>query len=58
MFVDDLKELVDWELICERHLGNSLLKDQINFVADVLNSVDKANSLTKKYMISKDPNSI
>lgn len=57
-FVEDLKDLVNWELVCERHFGNPLLKDQINFMADALSSIDKANDQSKKYMVIKDPNCI
>lgn len=57
-FVDDLKALVNWELVCERHFGNSLVRDQINFMAEALASIDKANDLSRKYMIQKDPNCI
>lgn len=57
-FVEDLKDLVNWELVCERHFGNPLVKDQINFMADALASIDKANDQSKKYMTLKDPNCI
>lgn len=58
VFVEDLIELINWELIVERHLGNDLLRDQFNFVADVLNSIDKANHLAKQLMLNKDDNAI
>jgi hypothetical protein len=35
-----------------------LVRDQINFAADALSCIDKANDLSKKYMLIKDPNSI
>jgi hypothetical protein len=57
-FVEDLKNLVNWELVTERHFGNELVRDQINFMADSLFSVDKANDQSRKYMILKDPNCI
>lgn len=50
--------LVNWEIVTERHFGNQLLRDQINFAADTLLWIDKANDLSKKYMLAKDPNSI
>jgi hypothetical protein len=55
-FVEDLKILVNWELVTERHFGNSLVRQQINFMADSLGSIDKANEQSRKYMISRDPN--
>lgn len=57
-FVDHLKILINWELVTERHFGNPLLRDQINFISDTLSSIEKANDLSKKYMLLKDPNSI
>lgn len=35
-FVEDLVNLINWDLIVERFFGNDLLRDQINFVADVI----------------------
>lgn len=55
-FVEDFSKLVQWELVCERHFGNELARDQINFMANALSSIDKANELSKKYMIERDPN--
>lgn len=57
-FVEHLKILVNWEIVAERHFGNQLLRDQINFTADTLINIDRANELSKKYMLQKDPNSI
>lgn len=57
-FVDHLKILINWEIVTERHFGNPLLRDQINFISDTLLSIEKANDLSKKYMLLKDPNSI
>lgn len=57
-FVDHLSVLVNWELVTERHFGSQLLRDQINFVSDTLSSIEKANEISKKYMITKDPNSM
>ncbi len=57
-FVDHLKTLINWEIVTERHFGNPLLRDQINFISDTLSSIEKANDLSKKYMLLKDPNSI
>ena len=57
-FVEDLKALVNWELVTERHFGSQLLRDQINFAADTLSWIEKANDISKKYMITKDLNSM
>ncbi len=57
-FVEHLKVLVNWEIVTERHFGNPLLRDQINFVANTLLSIDRANELSKKYMLERDLNSI
>lgn len=57
-FVDDLNVLIKWELITERVFGNDLLRDQINFVADTLGIIQKANVLAEKYMIHEDSNAI
>lgn len=57
-FVEHLAALVNWELVTERHFGSQLLRDQINFVADTLDCVARANSISKDYMISRDPNSM
>lgn len=35
-FVEDLLDLIDWQMIVERFFGNDLLRDQINFSAEVL----------------------
>ena len=42
-FVEHLKALVDWEIVTERHFGNQLLRDQINFTAETLSWIEKAN---------------
>ena len=57
-FVEHLNALINWELVTERHFGSQLLRDQINFAADTLSSIEKANDISKKYMIARDPNSI
>lgn len=57
-FVEHLQALVNWEIVTERHFGNQLLRDQINFTADTLSWIEKANDISKKYMIIKDLNSI
>ena len=57
-FVDHLAALVNWELVTERHFGNQLLRDQINFAAETLSSIEKANDISKKYMLTKDLNSM
>jgi hypothetical protein len=44
-FVKDLLNIINWELIVERFFGSRLLRDQINFLADVLSSISKANEL-------------
>ena len=53
-----MRKLVNWELICERFFGSDLLRCQINFAADTLLSVAKANDLAKKYMLKQDLNSV
>lgn len=53
-----MKAVVNWEKVTELHFGNPLVRDQINFVADTLLCIDRANDLSKKYMLAKDPNSI
>lgn len=45
-------------MIVERFFGNQLQRDQINFAADVLGYIARANGLAEKYMIKQDPNSI
>jgi hypothetical protein len=57
-FVEDLLKLIDWELIVERFFGNDLLRDQINFAADVLENIAKANGLAEKYLVKQDLNSM
>lgn len=57
-FVKDLTSLINWELIVERFFGSKLLRDQINFLADVLSAIAKANELAEKYMIKRDPNAM
>lgn len=57
-FVEDLLRLIDWELIVERFFGNDLLRDQINFTAEVLENITKANGLAEKYLVKQDPNSM
>ncbi len=57
-FVNDLTNLINWQLIVERFFGSKLLRDQINFLADVLNAIAKANELAEKYMIKRDPNAM
>lgn len=57
-FVEHLKVLVNWEIVAERHFGTPLVRDQINFTANTLECIDKANDLSKKYMLAKDPNSM
>lgn len=57
-FVEDLLRLIDWDLIVERFFGNNLLRDQINFTAEVLEDIAKANGLAEKYLIKQDPNSM
>ena len=55
-FVDDLKVVIKWELITERLFGNDLLRDQINFISDTLEIIQKANPLAEKYMLQEDSN--
>ena len=57
-FVSDLDQLIKWELIVERFFGNDLLRDQINFTAEVLENVVKANGLAEKYLLKKDANAM
>lgn len=57
-FVDDLVNLINWDLIVERFFGNELLRDQINFVADVLESIPKANEMAEKYLSKRDHNAM
>lgn len=57
-FVEDLIALVDWELIVERFFGANLLRDQINFSSNVLDELDKANELSHRYLVKRDPNSM
>ena len=45
-------------MIVERFFGNELLRDQINFVSDVLDELDKANELSHRYLVKRDPNSV
>ena len=45
-------------MIVERFFGSTLLRDQINFMSDVLSSVARANELAERYMIKRDPNAI
>ena len=57
-FVEDLRLVVNWELICERFFGNELLRHQINFASDTLSSVAKANKLSSKYLLKQDANAM
>lgn len=57
-FVEDLLKVIDWELIVERFFGNELLRDQINFAAEVLENVVKANGLAEKYLLKQDSNAM
>lgn len=57
-FVEDLLDLIDWDMIVERFFGNELLRDQINFASDVLDELDKANELSHRYLVKRDPNSM
>lgn len=57
-FVDDLLKVINWELIAERFFGNELQKDQINFAAEVLGYIARANGLAEKYMVKQDLNSL
>lgn len=50
--------MINWELIVERFFGSKLLRDQINFMADVLGAIAKANELAEKYMIKRDSNAM
>ncbi len=50
--------MINWELIVERFFGSKLLRDQINFLADILFSIAKANELAEKYMIKRDANAM
>ena len=57
-FVEDLLDLIDWDMIVERFFGNDLLRDQINFSATVLEELDKANELSHRYLVKRDANSM
>jgi len=57
-FVEDLLVLIEWDMIVERFFGNQLLRDQINFVSDVLFDIVEANKLGEKYLIKRDPNAM
>lgn len=57
-FVEDLLVLIEWDMIVERFFGNDLLRDQINFTADVLFDIVDANKLAEKYLIKRDPNAM
>lgn len=57
-FVEDLVNLIKWDLIVERFFGNDLLRDQINFVAEKLQSMPEANDICKKYLVKRDPNTM
>lgn len=57
-FVEDLKALINEELITERLFGNDLLRDQINFVSFSIGIIQKANPLAEKFMLQRDPNAI
>lgn len=57
-FIKDLTTLINWDLIVERFFGSKLLRDQINFLSDVLSAIAKANELAEKYMIKRDSNAM
>lgn len=57
-FVEDLKMLINEELITERLFGNDLLRDQINFMAVTIGIIQQANPLAEKFMLQMDPNAI
>jgi hypothetical protein len=56
--VADLTRLVNWEMICERLLGNELVRDQFNFIFSVVSLIHNANSLSAKYLKLGDYNSL
>jgi hypothetical protein len=45
-------------MIVERFYGNNLLRDQINFSANVLEELDKANELSHRYLVKRDANTM
>jgi hypothetical protein len=57
-FLDDLKDVINCELIAEHLLGDILKKDQLNFMFKVQSVIFEANSLSKEYLLHKDPNCI
>lgn len=57
-FVEDLTVLLKEELITDRLLGNELKRDQINFIAETLGIIQKANPLAEKFMLQEDPNAM
>jgi len=50
--LDDLKKLVDYELICERLIGDPLKRDQLNFMYQTLDLIMKTPGQDK--MLSKE----
>ena len=57
-FLEDLKELISAELIAERLMGDSLKRDQLNFMYKVCMIVFEANQSSKEYFLKKDDNTI
>lgn len=45
-------------MIVQRFFGDQLLRDQINFVSDVMFEIVDANKLAEKYLIKRDPNTM
>ena len=55
-FLEDLKQVINCELIAEHLIGDILKKDQLNFMFEVQSVIFSANNLAKEYLIQKDPN--
>lgn len=57
-FLEDLKEVINCELISEHLLGDQLKRDQLNFMYKVQSVIFEANPLAKEYLLAKDDNCI
>ncbi|CAD8174923.1 unnamed protein product [Paramecium pentaurelia] len=57
-FVEDVKELIDAELIAEHLMGTSLKRDQLNFTYKVLSVISNSNAQAKEFLIKRDDNCI
>lgn len=54
--VEDIKHLINSEIIAERLLGTPLRRDQLNFVYNTVGIIHKADEMVRKHLLDKDLN--